>query len=132
MTPRSDRGDRGDIVVGWLTKILLVLVVVAVVLFEAVSIGLAHVGTQDLAQQAARAGSAEFARTKDVQRAYHSAAAIAAEKEGTIEPEEFLVEPDGSVELTVHREATSVLLYRLSATRGWLKVDETARARFVG
>lgn len=124
--------DRGDIVIGWLTRLLVVLAIFGVIAFEAVSLGVAHVRTQDLAAEAAREGSQDYHRNKNVQSAYQVAVAIAAQKQGTIEPEEFFVEDDGTVQVTVHREAGSLVLYRFGATRKWLQVEETARARFVG
>ena len=128
---RTERSDRGDIVIGWLTKILVVLTIFGVCAFEAVSIGLAHVRTQDPAGEAARVGSQQYQRTKNVDRAYLAAVAVAADKSGTIAPEEFFVENDGTVEVTVRREASSILLYRFGMTRDWLDVAETARAKYV-
>lgn len=128
----AQRGDRGGIVLGWLTRIVIVLAVFGLIGFEAVAIGVAHVRTQDVAAEAARAGSAQFSRSKDVDRAYEAASGVAAENNGTIAPEDFMVEEDGTVEVTVHREARSVILRRFGATRRWLQVRESARARFVG
>ena len=124
-------GDRGDVILGWFTKIAIVLAVVGVIGFEATSIGVAHVQTQDLAKAAAREGSREWQRSKDVQRAYQAADAVAVADQGSINPEEFIVAEDGSVTVTVEKEASSLLLYRLGATKKWTRVRETAEARFI-
>lgn len=129
---RAAHGD-GGFVLGWFSKIVVVLAVFGVVAFEAVAIGVAHVQAQDLAAAAARAGSTQFQATKNVQQAYLAASAVATEKGGTIRPEEFEVEPGSNlVKVTVRREASSVMLYRFAATRKWLIVSESARARYVG
>ena len=128
---RGVSGDRGDIVLGWFSKIVMVLAVVGVIGFEATSIGVAHVQTQDLAKAAARAGSREWQRSKDIQLAYQAADAVALADQGTIDPEEFIIADDGSVTVTVETEADSVLLYRIGFTKKWIEVRETAVARFV-
>ena len=124
-------GDRGDVIVGWFTKIALVLAVVGVIGFEATSIGVAHVRTQDLAKEAAREGSREWQRSHDIQRAYQAADAVALEDAGTIDPDKFIVADDGSVTVTVNKEASSLLLYRVRATKKWTKVRETATAKWI-
>lgn len=128
---RGLHGDRGDIVLGWFTKIAIILALVGLVGFEATSIGVTHVSTQDLAKAAAREGSRTWQATRDVQRAYNAAEAVALEDQGTIKPEEFIVAQDGTVTVTVEREASSLLLYRFGATKKWTRVREKATGRFV-
>ncbi|HVF21286.1 MAG TPA: hypothetical protein VNA14_13750 [Mycobacteriales bacterium] len=123
--------DRGDIILGWFTKIAIILAVVGVFGFEATSIGVAHVQTQDLAKAAAREGSREWQKSKDVQRAYQVADAVAAAKNGSIDPLNFIVANDGSVTVTVEKEASSVLLFRLGATKKWTEIRETAEAKWI-
>lgn len=124
-------GERGAIIVGWFTKIVIVLAVIGVIGFEATSIGVTHVQAQDTAKEAARAGSREWRESRDVQRAYEAADAVAAADSGRIEPEEFVIHDDGSVTVTVETEASSLLLHRLSFTRGLIEVRETAEGRFI-
>ena len=124
-------GDRGEIVIGWFTKIILVLAVVSVLGYEATSIGVGHVRAQDLAKSAARAGSKEWQASRDVQRAYRAAESVAAGKAATIAPNEFVIAPDGTVTVTVEKEASSLLLHRIGATRRWVKIRETATGKFV-
>ena len=124
-------GERGDIVVGWFTKIVIILALVGVVGFEATSIGVAHVQMQDTAKAAARAGSREWKDSRDVQRAYQAAEAVAAADSGRIAPEEFVVHDDGSVTVTVEKDASSLLLFRFSLGRKLTKIRETADGQFV-
>ncbi|HVF20707.1 MAG TPA: hypothetical protein VNA14_10740 [Mycobacteriales bacterium] len=123
--------DRGDVIIGWFTKVAIVLSLLGVIGFEATSIGVAHVQTQDLAKAAAREGSREWQKSKDVQRAYQVADAVAVAENGSIDPTEFIVAADGSVTVTVEKEASSLLLYRLGATKKWTEVRETAEAKWV-
>ena len=124
-------GDRGDIIVGWFAKIAVVLAIVGVLGFEATSIGVAHVQTADLAKSAARAGSREWQRSKDIQRAYDAAEAVALAEAGTVDPKSFKVDPDATVTLTVEKEASTLLLYRVGATKKWTKIRETAQGKFI-
>jgi len=124
------RGDRGDIAIGWFTKIVIALALLGIVGYEATSIGVAHVQTQDLAKDAAREASREWQRTKDVQRAF-DAAEVRIGTAGTVDPNEFHVKPDGSVMLTVEREADSLVLYRFGATKKWTEVRETAQTKWI-
>ncbi|HVE64582.1 MAG TPA: hypothetical protein VNB94_12375 [Mycobacteriales bacterium] len=128
---RRVRGDGGDIVVGWLTKITLVLALLSLIGYEMVSLGIARVRTEDVAVEVAREGSEQWQRNRDVQQAYAAGTAVAFAKGGQVNPEEFVVEPDGTVSVTVCREAASLLLYRTKRTRKWLKTCETARAKYV-
>lgn len=128
---RSLLGDRGEIVIGWFTKIILVLAIISVFGYEGTSIGVGHVRAQDLAKTAARAGSKEWQASRDVQRAYRAAEGIAAAKAATIAPDEFVIAPDGTVTVTVAKEAGSVLFYRFGATRKWTRIRETASGKFV-
>ena len=124
-------GDRGDVILGWFSKIAIVLAIVGVIGFEATSIGVAHVQTQDLAKAAAREGSREWQRSRDVQRAYQAADAVALADNGSIDPKEFIVAGDGSVTVTVQKEASSLVLYRIGATKKWTRIRETAEAKYI-
>lgn len=124
-------GERGDVIVGWFTKIVIILALVGVIGFEATSIGVAHVQTQDTAKAAARAGSREWKDSRDVQRAYQAADAVAAADSGRIAPEEFVIHDDGSVTVTVEKEASSLVLVRFSFSRKLVKIRETAEGQSI-
>ncbi len=128
---RGLQGERGEIVLGWLTKITLVLSVFGLLGYEMVSLGLTRLQTEDIAAEVARRGSEIWQRGRDVQQAYLAGAEVATAKGGVVSPDKFVVEPDGTVSVTVCREATSLLLYRTKRTRKWLETCETARAKFV-
>jgi hypothetical protein len=124
-----DRNERGDIIVGWLTKVAIAIVVVAIPSFDAVSVGVATVGADDTATNAAIAGSDVWRTSHDVQKAYKAAVDYAADKGATIAPEKFSIANDGTVTVTVERTATTLLFYRLGATRKWTHVVATGSGK---
>lgn len=125
-------GDRGDIVVGWLTRLVVVFALLGVCAFEVVSIAVTKVSTKDDATTAAFEASQAWNDTGDVQRAFDTAEAYALEHGGTIDPESFSIADDGRVSLTMRKEATSVLLFRISSTKKWLVVTENGDAKATG
>jgi hypothetical protein len=122
-------GDRGDIVVGWLTKIVVAIALVGVCAFEVVSIAVTKVSTKDDATTAAFEASQNWFDNGDLQQAFDTAEAYALEHGGTVDPETFDVASDGRVTLTMRKEATSLILRRISAAKKWLVVEETADAK---
>ena len=115
--------ERGSIIVGWLTKVALVLTLVGIVGFDLVSVATTRVSAADDATHAARAGATTYADTRgDVQAAYRAALSYAEERNGTIEPKDFVVEADGTVRVKVVKTATTLVLYRAGATRKWAHV----------
>lgn len=122
------RGDRGDIILGWLTKLALVLSVLGVLGFDAVSLVQARFQAGDRATSAAGAAAAEYASSKDLQKAYNAAFATTVDGD-TIETESFNVAADGAVTLRLHHEATTLLVHRISPLRKYVDAvgDGTAR-----
>jgi hypothetical protein len=120
-------GDRGDIVLGWLTRLTMILGLVGLVGFDLISLGVGRVTTEDAAQAAAGAAVRSWADTPNVQRAYEAALSEldpASGPDGTIPPESFSVAPDGSVTLTLERSSATMLVEKVPPIRSWA----TARA----
>ena len=67
--------DRGDMVVGWLAKIVVVLAVVAVIGYDTVTTIQGQVTVRDQAGSAAEAGYDSYAASHNVQTAYQAALA---------------------------------------------------------
>ena len=78
-------GDRGDIVLGWLTKLVLVLSVLGLIGFDGVSLVATRFQAEDHAQVAVRAAAAAYQGPTDLQRAYDAAVAAVAEDGDTID-----------------------------------------------
>lgn len=116
--PRSTfDNDRGDVVLGWLTKLLVVTAIVGVTLIDAVSIVKAHYGAAGDAQLAASRASAVYATSRNVDEAYAAAAESVVDLDETIDKKTFSVDEQGTVQLTLRRVATTVVVDRIPPLR---------------
>ena len=122
-------GDRGDIVLGWLTKLVVTLAVLGVVGFDLVSLGAARFQAEDHAQAAVRAANDSWKSAKDLQAAYDAALAEVLEHGDTIDPQTFTVSTDGNITLTLHRTAATMVVEKIGPARRWAEVDVTVSAR---
>ena len=120
--------DRGDIVLGWLTKLVATLAVLGVIGFDLVSLGTARFQAEDHAQSAVRAANDAYAGSKDLQAAYDAALAEVVEHGDTIDPQSFSVAPDGTITLTLHRTAPTMLVEKIAPLRPWADVERTVTA----
>jgi hypothetical protein len=125
------RNDRGGVIVGYFTKITMVLLAFSVVCFDAVSVGAARVGVEDTARTAATEAAEAYAQSKSVTTAYRAAVDAAEEHGATVVKKSFSVAPDGTVSLRVEKEATTLLLYRTKRTSTWAEVGADASGRAV-
>lgn len=121
--------DRGDIVLGWLTKVVAVLAVLGVLGFDAISLGAARFQAEDHAQLAARAAAETYRSGKDLQAAYDAAVSEVLEHGDTIDPQTFTVAEDGTVTLTLLRVAPTMLLEKIGPAKDWARMTSTASAR---
>lgn len=121
---RAD-GDRGDIILGWLTKLTASLAVVGVLGFDAVSLGAGRFQAEDHAQQAARAAVEAYSSSRDLQKAYDAAVAEVLDDGDTIETGSFTVAPTGAVTLTLVREVPTVLVEKVGPLREYATVSRT-------
>lgn len=130
--PRARRphgaGDAGDVVVGWLVKLVAVFSVVGVLAFDGVSLGAAELAVTDTAVAAARAAGLELGSGATAQQAYDAAQAAASEDDGLNEVpvEDFVVAADKSVTLLVRRTAPTMVLHHIPGSDGWLVAEATA------
>jgi hypothetical protein len=112
------RSDRGDIVLGWLTRVVVVLAIVAVLGFDGVEVGLSTVQLQDQANEAATAGRDAYAQHHDVAEALRAAADTAKQDDiqNVVVKGSFVVERDGSVSITLTRPIHTVVAHYLPVT----------------
>lgn len=115
------REDTGSVVLGWLTKIVLLLGVLGMLAFDGISLVRNEFIVSDHANTAASAAADTYAHTHDVQQAYDAALALAITQSETIDPHSFTVRPtDGHVLLTLRREAQTLWLYRVGPLKKYL------------
>jgi Tfp pilus assembly protein PilV len=122
-------GDRGDIVLGWLTKLVVVLGVLGVVGFDLISLGSTRFQAEDHAQAAARAAVESYRSGQDLQAAYDAAVAEVAPHGDTVEASTFTVDPQGQVTLTLHRTAPTMVVEKVAPLRHWAQMTSTVTGR---
>ena len=117
---RTPSGDAGDIVLGWLTRVVVALALLGLVAFDGISIVSSRISLEDVGDQAARSASDTWERTHDIQAALKSAqdTATEANAETTVVPTSLSVDPDGTAHLTVTKVALTVVAHHIPALRG--------------
>lgn len=128
---RSSGPERGDIVLSWLSRLVVIFGILGVALFDAISIGVTASTLTDQGSYAARDASEVWQTTKSVQKAYEAAVVNAQEANAlnTVDPTTFRIDEDNTVHLTISREATTLVLFRWSRTAGWARLDRETRGK---
>jgi hypothetical protein len=121
--------DQGDIVLGWLLKLVISLAIVGLVAFEAGAVLVAHVGADSAANEVA--GEASFAAAQGGdQKAAEVAARTEAGRQGVRLIGVSVANDGRSVTVVVEKTAKTLLLHRVSFTKSWTVVRVT-RSRAV-
>jgi hypothetical protein len=117
--------DRGDIVVGWLVRVVVGVAVVGIVLFDTISVGAAKMSVTDQAAAAARAASDDWLTRHDQQAAFDAAwdNAVDANATNRVDTRTFRVEQNGTVHLTVRRTAPTLVLGLIGPLKHWADVS---------
>ncbi len=121
---RCGGSDTGDIVLGWLTKVVVGLSLAGIVAFDGISVATARLAVEDQAAAAALSASEAYRRAGDVQAAYDAAVADATEADplNQVVPTSFRAEPDGTVTLDVRRTASTLVLRHVGWVDHWADV----------
>jgi len=114
--------DSGSIVLGWLTKLIVVLLLAGVVLFDFVSVGVARMSASDDANTAAQAASSEWMHSHDVQDAYNAAVEAVTSPAERVLVRGFTISPDGSVGLLLRRDVTTLVAHDISPLKKYTVV----------
>ena len=120
--------DRGDIVLGWLTKLVVTLSLLGVVGFDLISLASARFQAEDHAQSAVRAAAAAWTGPATLQAAYDAAVAEVVEQGDTIDPQTFSVLPDGTVTLTLLRTAPTLVVEKVPPLAEYAEIRRTVSA----
>ena len=121
--------DRGDIVLGWLTKLIVVLSLVGLLVFDLVSLAANQLQAEDQAQAAARAAIENYSDSHDLQAAYDAALAQVVPDGDSIDAPTFAFSSDGTVTLTLRRTAPTLLLHKVAGLRDYAEVERTVTGR---
>jgi hypothetical protein len=121
-------GDRGDIVIGWLVRLVVALAVVGVLAFDGLSLLVARLAVTDSAATAAREAGQDLTTGGTPQGAYLTAVEAVVEDNtfNEVPAEAFLVGPAGEVTLTVLRKTPTLVLRHVPRSESWLTVSATA------
>lgn len=121
--------EHGDIVIGWLTRIIVVLALFGVVAFDGISVAAGAVGAADDAGTAAVAARDAWAQSHDLQKAYDAAVSSLSDKpDDSIPTSSFSIDPTGTVTLKVRRETTTLLMRHIGPLRHLTVVVESGSA----
>ena len=131
---RAARGDRGDIVISWLTKLVVVTALIGIVGFDGISIGVAKFNVSDDASSAVNAASSSWQSSQhNIQFAYESAQeALSNPTTEEIPVNSFSIDPDGTVHLTVVKTARTLLLFRIHKLAHYAVVTSSASGKSIG
>ena len=121
---RGPRGERGDVVLGWLTKLAVVLGILGLIAFDGIAVVQAHFQAADNATTAASAAADEYKSSHDVQRAYNAAFSTVS-GDDSIEANTFRVSQDGTVSLRLHHVATTLVLRLIGPLKHYAVAVET-------
>ncbi|MCU1678402.1 MAG: hypothetical protein JWM93_3160 [Frankiales bacterium] len=122
------RDDRGDVVIGWLTRLLVVVAIVGVALIDGVSLLKAHYGADGDADVAASKASAAYAIKQSKADAYAAAVEFASLNDEFVDKRKFHVDAGGAVTLTLTRTADTVVIERLAPLRKFGVVTSSGAA----
>lgn len=115
--------DGGDIILGWLTRVVIGICATAVIGFDGLSIGVAHISAMDDANSAARAASQAWHDDHgDPAVVLHAAQQSAAQHGETVLPNSIQIDSDGTVHLRLERTATTLLVKHVHPLRSWARV----------
>jgi hypothetical protein len=117
--------DSGSIVVGWLTRLVVLFAVLGVVAFDGFTLMVSNFGAADDAGVAASAAADSFHAKSDVQLAYNAAVAAVAGKGDTVETKSFQVDQSGKVTLTVDRTPTTLWMHRIGPLKKWTLIHQS-------
>lgn len=104
------RRDTGQVQLGWMTRLVVVLGIVGVFGYDGFSILSTHIKGEDDAQNAAQAASTVWVQTHSIQATYQAAVGYVAGRHETILTRGFSVDPDNTVHLLLRRRAPTVVI----------------------
>jgi hypothetical protein len=129
---RARRGagsdDAGSIVLGWLTKLVLLFAMLGVLLFDGIAIAVNNMTAQDEANMAAQAAADTYKATHDLQAAYSAAVAAVADKNEKVLTRSFVIAADGSVHLVLRRETTTLVMHHIGALQKYERAEASGEA----
>ena len=103
--------------IGWLVKLVVVVVLVAIVAFDTISIGISRLNGTDDANAAALAAATVWAQTHNLQSAVDAAQEAVPDTHESLVPHSLSIDADGTVHLELRREAKTLIMFRIGPLR---------------
>ncbi|MBI4728243.1 MAG: hypothetical protein HY775_01885 [Acidobacteria bacterium] len=121
------RPESGGIVTSWLLRLLIILALFGVAVFEAGSVLIARVQVDGIAIDAATEAGSEYARFHSEAAAERAAEDVARRSEARVV--DFRVSADGrEVIVTVEKRAKTIFIHKIEALRRWTLARSTHSA----
>jgi len=105
-----------DVVIGWLTRVIVVLAVLGVFVFDGVAVGTARFGADDAGTDAAQAAATSWKQTHNLPAATDAAESRLGGAE-TLVPDSLTITPDGVAHLRVSRTVSTMVLGFIPGTK---------------
>jgi hypothetical protein len=129
---RSPAGDRGAVRVVTLTRLIVILAIIGVLGFDTFSVMSTHISAENDAQNAAFAASQAWHNNPNINQAYQAAVAeLASNPSEKVLAAGFVVDPDGTVHLTVVRKAHTIVFDHIGGMKSWVTASERGDANSV-
>ncbi len=119
-----DHLERGEIITGWLVKMLLTVAVLALVAYEVISIGVTTFALDDHAREVARAARDAYRSEQSVEVATQAAVAVADRHDAEV----VALEDEGEdLVITLQRQAPTLVTHRIGPLEGLTVASVTTR-----
>jgi hypothetical protein len=120
-------GERGSVVLGWLTRLTVTLALLGLIGFEVLSVVVVKVQVEDIGRSAAHEALVNYKATRDPNMAYQAASASAEGQGAQIKRKTFQIS-DESVTFQLEKVAPTLFMYRWDKTAGFAVVQTTVYA----
>jgi hypothetical protein len=122
--------ERGAIVLGWLSRIVVVLSLVAIAAFDTIAIASARFSITDDANAAAESANNAWSQSNgNVQFAYNAAAEYADAHGDMLTPKTFSITATGEVHLTLQSHATTLVVSHIGPLKKLAKTSAAGSAK---
>jgi Flp pilus assembly protein TadG len=126
----SPHADQRGIVASWLIKVVLGIAIVGLVFVEGGSIVFTKLQVQDTAESGANAGVGYLSQNPaDCRGAGQIATVAVQDKDPQVQITEISCLQDGRFRMGVRKEASTILVGKISAIEDWAVAQSTATAR---
>lgn len=114
--------DSGGIVVGWLTKLVVILAVLGIAGFDGLSVVSAHFSGSDDANTAASAAAEDWRFHKNIQTAFDAAQQAITDPSEKLLTKGFVVDSDGTVHLQLQKKINTLVMKSIPGLKKYVVV----------